>query len=120
MSALTVVLLLSLLLGLQPVTTDLYLPALPSITQGFGDGMPQAQLTLTALLLAFAVWMVWSVVVAKLPLIGFDYTTDQLFWLAALPGLSGHQVLQRLSASAATACGLCATSSTSVGCPGTI
>jgi nitrate/nitrite transporter NarK len=33
--------------------------------------------------------MVWSVVVAKLPLIGFDYTTDQLFWLAALPGLSG-------------------------------
>jgi len=28
-------------------------------------------------------------VVAKLPLIGFDYTTDQLFWLAALPGLSG-------------------------------
>jgi NNP family nitrate/nitrite transporter-like MFS transporter len=33
--------------------------------------------------------MVWSIVVAKLPLIGFHYTTDQLFWLAALPGLSG-------------------------------
>ena len=33
--------------------------------------------------------MVWSVVVAKLPAIGFAYTTDQLFWLAALPGLSG-------------------------------
>jgi len=29
------------------------------------------------------------VVVAKLPAIGFAYTTDQLFWLAALPGLSG-------------------------------
>ncbi len=41
------------------------------------------------LLLAFAVWMVWSVVVAKLPGIGFDFTTNQLFWLAALPGLSG-------------------------------
>ena len=41
------------------------------------------------LLLAFAVWMVWSVVVAKLPLVGFDYTPNQLFWLAALPGLSG-------------------------------
>lgn len=41
------------------------------------------------LLLAFSVWMVWSVVVAKLPVIGFKYTTDQLFWLAALPGLSG-------------------------------
>lgn len=41
------------------------------------------------LLLAFAVWLVWSVVVAKLPSIGFDYSTNQLFWLAALPGLSG-------------------------------
>lgn len=46
-------------------------------------------ISIPALLLAFSVWMVWSVVVAKLPLIGFDYTTDQLFWLAALPGLSG-------------------------------
>ncbi|ANI16370.1 MFS transporter [Pseudomonas citronellolis] len=41
------------------------------------------------LLLAFAIWMVWSVVVAKLPLAGFSYTPNQLFWLAALPGLSG-------------------------------
>ena len=46
-------------------------------------------ISVPALLLAFSVWMVWSVVVAKLPLIGFTYTTDQLFWLAALPGLSG-------------------------------
>ncbi|MCO7513822.1 MFS transporter [Pseudomonas guariconensis] len=41
------------------------------------------------LLLGFAIWMVWSVVVAKLPLAGFDYSANQLFWLAALPGLSG-------------------------------
>ena len=46
-------------------------------------------ISIPALLLAFSVWMVWSVVVAKLPGIGFDYSTDQLFWLAALPGLSG-------------------------------
>lgn len=46
-------------------------------------------LSIPALLLSFAVWMVWSVVVAKLPSIGFGYSTDQLFWLAALPGLSG-------------------------------
>jgi len=46
-------------------------------------------ISIPALLLAFAVWLVWSVVVAKLPTIGFNYTTDQLFWLAALPGLSG-------------------------------
>ena len=48
-----VVLLLALLLGIQPVTTDLYLPALPSLTEGFGAPVSQAQLTLTTLLLAF-------------------------------------------------------------------
>ena len=46
-------------------------------------------LSIPCLLLSFAVWMVWSIVVARLPLIGFDYSTNQLFWLAALPGLSG-------------------------------
>ena len=46
-------------------------------------------ISVPCLLLSFAVWMVWSVVVAKLPSIGFAYSTDQLFWLAALPGLSG-------------------------------
>ena len=46
-------------------------------------------LSIPALLLSFAIWQVWSVVVAKLPLVGFTFTTDELFWLAALPGLSG-------------------------------
>lgn len=46
-------------------------------------------ISIPSLLLSFAVWMVWSIVVAKLPLVGFSYTTGQLFWLAALPGLSG-------------------------------
>jgi NNP family nitrate/nitrite transporter-like MFS transporter len=46
-------------------------------------------ISIPCLLLAFSVWLVWSVVVAKLPAIGFTYTTGQLFWLAALPGLSG-------------------------------
>ena len=49
------VLTLALLLGIQPVTTDLFLPALPTITDGFGASMAQAQLTLTALLLAFGI-----------------------------------------------------------------
>ncbi|OOV09182.1 Bcr/CflA family drug resistance efflux transporter [Rhodoferax fermentans] len=48
-----IVLLLSLLLGLQPITTDLYLPALPELTAQLSAPMAQAQLTLTALLLAF-------------------------------------------------------------------
>ncbi len=46
-------------------------------------------ISIPCLLLAFSVWLVWSVVVAKLPSIGFAYNTNQLFWLAALPGLSG-------------------------------
>ena len=46
-------------------------------------------ISIPALLLSFVVWQVWSVVVAKLPSVGFRFTTDQLFWLAALPGISG-------------------------------
>src|SRR5262249_50946435 len=45
--------------------------------------------SIPALLLSFAVWQVWSVVVAKLPSVGFNFATDELFWLAALPGISG-------------------------------
>jgi MFS transporter, NNP family, nitrate/nitrite transporter len=46
-------------------------------------------ISIPALLLAFSVWMVWSMVVVKLPLIGFKFDTNQLFWLAAVPALSG-------------------------------
>ena len=46
-------------------------------------------ISIPALLLAFAVWMVWSVAVVNLPNIGFKFDENQLFWLAALPGLSG-------------------------------
>ncbi|MEQ9125466.1 MAG: NarK family nitrate/nitrite MFS transporter, partial [Alphaproteobacteria bacterium] len=66
-------------------------PEDPQFWERTGRRIAQRNLwvSIPCLLLAFAVWMVWSVVVAKLPAIGFDYTTDQLFWLAALPGLSG-------------------------------
>ncbi len=46
-------------------------------------------ISIPALLLAFAIWQVWSVAVVNLPNIGFKYTENQLFWLAALPALSG-------------------------------
>ena len=46
-------------------------------------------ISIPALLLAFAIWQVWSVAVVNLPNIGFKYTPNQLFWLAALPALSG-------------------------------
>ncbi|MBD8526281.1 NarK family nitrate/nitrite MFS transporter [Pseudomarimonas arenosa] len=46
-------------------------------------------ISIPALLLAFAVWMMFSAVTVSLPKIGFTFSTDELFWLAALPGLSG-------------------------------
>lgn len=46
-------------------------------------------ISIPALLLAFSVWMVWSVVVVKLKAIGFRFTEHQEFWLAALPALTG-------------------------------
>ncbi len=58
---------------------------------GSGHSVAQRNLWLSipALTLAFAVWMVWSVVVVNLPAVGFKYSTNQLFWLAALPALCG-------------------------------
>jgi DHA1 family bicyclomycin/chloramphenicol resistance-like MFS transporter len=53
MSPALVVLLLTLLLGIQPITTDLYLPALPTLQRDLGAGMGAAQLTLSALIICF-------------------------------------------------------------------
>ena len=41
------------------------------------------------LLLAFAVWMLWSTVATRLNSVGFNFSTAELFWLTALPALSG-------------------------------
>jgi NNP family nitrate/nitrite transporter-like MFS transporter len=59
--------------------------------EGTGRAVARRNLWISVpcLLLSFSVWMVWSVVVAKLPSVGFAFSTEQLFWLAALPGLSG-------------------------------
>jgi MFS transporter, NNP family, nitrate/nitrite transporter len=56
-----------------------------------GQSVAQRNLwiSIPALTLAFAVWMVWSVVVVNLPQVGFKFSTNQLFWLAALPALCG-------------------------------
>src|SRR5690606_23267452 len=58
-------------------------------THGRATAQRNLWISTYCLMLSFAVWMVWSVVVARLPAIGFAFTTDQLFWLAAVPGLSG-------------------------------
>ncbi|WP_374427745.1 NarK family nitrate/nitrite MFS transporter [Ideonella dechloratans] len=46
-------------------------------------------ISVPSLFLAFAIWQVWSVVAVGLPGLGFHYSTNQLFWLAAAPALSG-------------------------------
>lgn len=42
-----------------------------------------------ALMLSFVVWTLWATVAAKLNTVGFHFSDDELFTLAALPGLVG-------------------------------
>lgn len=52
---------LALLMGLQPATTDIYLPALPLLTQALNAPMVLAQMTMSVLILAFGFGqMLWG------------------------------------------------------------
>lgn len=57
--------------------------------QGASIAQRNLWISIPALTLAFAIWMVWSVVVVNLPAVGFKFSTNQLFWLASLPALCG-------------------------------
>ncbi|RDU36520.1 nitrate/nitrite transporter [Neobacillus piezotolerans] len=46
-------------------------------------------ISVPSLMLAFIVWQIWSVVAVRLNDIGFHFTEEQLFTLAAIPGLVG-------------------------------
>ena len=46
-------------------------------------------ITTFTLTLAFVTWFLPSAIVPKLNLIGYSFSKEQLYWLAALPGLSG-------------------------------
>ncbi|WP_374649850.1 MFS transporter [Dongia sp.] len=45
--------------------------------------------TTANLTFAFSIWFLVSALVVRLPAIGFQLTTDELFWLTAMPGLAG-------------------------------
>ena len=61
LTALQAALVLALLLGLQPIITDLYLPALPLIAREFAAPLSQMQMTMSALILAFGLMqLVWG------------------------------------------------------------
>lgn len=46
-------------------------------------------ISVPALMIAFIVWQIWSVVAVRLNDVGFSFTPSQLFTLAAIPGLVG-------------------------------
>ena len=46
-------------------------------------------ITTANLTLAFIVWFVVSALVVRLPGVGFNLTSSELFWLTAMPGLAG-------------------------------
>jgi MFS transporter, NNP family, nitrate/nitrite transporter len=46
-------------------------------------------ISVPSLMLAFIVWQIWSVVAVRLNDVGFQFTEEQLFSLAAIPGLVG-------------------------------
>lgn len=53
--------LLAMLLGMQPVTTDLMLPGLPALAADLGAPMARVQLTMSAMILAFGLaQLVWG------------------------------------------------------------
>ena len=66
-------------------------PESPAFWQSEGQRIAYRNLwiSIPALMLAFVVWMLWSVVAVNLDKAGFQFTKNQLFWLTALPALSG-------------------------------
>lgn len=66
-------------------------PENPTFWQQEGQSIANRNLwiSIPALMLAFTVWMLWSVVAVNLDKAGFQFTKNQLFWLTALPALSG-------------------------------
>jgi NNP family nitrate/nitrite transporter-like MFS transporter len=77
--------------ALEPQVLSVWDPENAEAWARSGEAIARRNLWISifALFLAFCVWMVWSVVVVRLPDVGFRLDTGQLFWLAALPGLSG-------------------------------
>jgi DHA1 family bicyclomycin/chloramphenicol resistance-like MFS transporter len=110
----TVVPMLALLLGIQPVTTDLYLPALPSLANELVAPMSSVQLTLSALIICFGVaQLVWGplsdrfgrrpILLAGLALYSLAGTGAAL--ASSIGWLIGWRALQGVGMAASVACG---------------
>ena len=105
---------LTLLLGIQPVATDLYLPALPALGRAFGAPVAAVQLTLSALIIAFGVaQLVWGPVSDRWGRRPVLLTGLALFTLGGIGaafapgigGLIGWRAVQGAGMAAAVTCG---------------
>ncbi len=65
-------------------------PEDPGFWESTGKKLAWKTLTITTLnlMMAFIVWFVVSALVVRLPNVGFKLSATELFWLAAMPGLS--------------------------------
>jgi NNP family nitrate/nitrite transporter-like MFS transporter len=70
---------------------DHWEPEDPAFWEGGGNKVARRNLAWSILAehVGFSVWMLWSVSAVYLAQAGFDFTVDQLFWLAAVPSLVG-------------------------------
>jgi DHA1 family bicyclomycin/chloramphenicol resistance-like MFS transporter len=109
-----VVVTLTLLLGIQPVTTDLYLPALPLLAVALDAPAASAQLTLSSLIIAFGVsqlfWGPLSDRFGRRPMLLAGLALYSAAALAAalapsMDWLIGARTLQGIGMGAAVACG---------------
>ena len=78
----------------QPRRGAAWLPAWEPENEAFwaankGRAWLTLWVTTANLILAFIAWFLVSALVVRLTGVGFDLTTGQLFWLAAMPGLAG-------------------------------
>lgn len=109
-----VVVALGCLTGLQPISTDLYLPALPDLQRGLGMSPSLAQWTLSVLILAFGVGqLIWGPIsdrFGRQPVLRWGLAGYVLASLAAVLALDAVMMLVARAAqgaclSAAVVCG---------------
>lgn len=70
---------------------DKWIPEEQTFWKSEGEARAWRTLIVTTLTLtvSFATWFMMSAIVVRMPAIGFKFTPNQLFWLAAMPGLAG-------------------------------
>ncbi len=109
-----IVVALGMLTGLQPVTTDLYLPALPQMQQALGLTTAAAQWTLSVLILSFGIGqLVWGPIsdrFGRRPVLRWGLGLYVVSSLAAtlandLPVMLLARVVQGVGLSASVMCG---------------